>query len=102
MIASKEFKEYCDFLFPLLEICRQRIGDVPERKIKRYNALFTERLFTAYLIGKKKKFYEADISYADWKMTVSKIVVNRLPFPKDNAVLRFFRAKTSKSSYAKK
>lgn len=97
--TGKEFRQYCDFLFPLLEICRHQIGDVPERKIKRYNALFTERLFTAYLIGKKKKFYEADISYSDWKLTVSKMIINRVPFPKDNAVLAFFRIKVRKSSY---
>lgn len=100
--TGKEFEKYCSFLFEVLRKCRNIIGDVEERSIKRYAALFAERLFTAYLYAERKIFYEADVEYSEWYMTIAKMIINRLPFSGNSVILRKLRNKFKKSSYAAK
>lgn len=99
--TGKEFKEYCGFLFSVLKRSRQEIGDVEDRKTKRYAALFAERLFTAYLLAKDKKIYEVDIVYDRIYLTVAKIIINRLPFSGNSTLLKKLRIKFNNSSYLK-
>lgn len=97
--TGREMNLYCTFLFDVLSECRRRIGDVPERKIKRYNALFAERLLSAYILAMQKKYKEADIRYDRWWMTASKMLVNRLPFSGNNKLLAGLRRVAERSSW---
>lgn len=96
--TGKELNEYCTFLFDVLFECRKQIGDV-ERKNKRYNALFAERLFTVYLITNKKRYKEVDIKYDRKFLTFSKIIINRLPFHGNSKLLSKLRPLVYKGSW---
>jgi len=97
--TGRVFNEYCEFLFDVLSRCRESIGDVRERKVKRYAALFAERLLTAYIYTRKLNYYEADILYSKKYMTIAKIIINRFAFAGDNAILIWLRNRFRKSPY---
>ena len=97
--TRKDFDKYCAFLFDILGECRRVIGDVAERPTHRYAALFAERLFSAYLIAENISCYEADIEYDRPYLTISKAIINRLPFSGNSPLLYKLRKLFAKSSY---
>ena len=97
--TRKDFDQYCYCLFDLLGECRRVIGDVEERRTKRYAALFAERFFSAYLKAENINYYEADIDYDKPYLTVSKAIINRLPFSGNSPFLYKLRKRFAKSSY---
>ena len=97
--TRKDFDKYCTFLFDVLGECRRVIGAVEERPTQRYVALLAERLLSVYLKTENISYYEADIEYDRPLLTVSKAIINRLPFSGNSPLLYKLRKQFAKSSY---
>lgn len=66
--SGKLFKEYCNWLFPLLNEMRHRIGDKPEVRpyMRRYCAFMGERLLSVYIESNKLPTLDVDIRLKKW------------------------------------
>lgn len=97
--TGEKFHSYCSFLFPVLEQLRLFIGDTPQRAQKRYCALLTERVFSAWLLANNYNVKEIDVRYDQLWLSIAKAIINRLPFNSNSRLLGAWRKKIYRGSY---
>ena len=100
--SGKLFKEYCNWLFPLLNERRHRIGDKPEVRpyMRRYCAFMGERLLAVYIESNKLPTLDVSIKLKKWWIPILGKIRRCLFISNRNWAYRFLDRKLgNKSQY---
>ena len=100
--SGKVFKEYCEWLFSLLNEMRHRIGDKPEVRsyMRRYCAFMGERLLSVYIESKEIPTLDVDLKLKKWWIPILGKIRKCIFISNKNWLYRFLDRKLgNKSQY---